>query len=60
MNFSVSSIKFAISMWSLFIYKESPYVYLKWFELKIVLVLLHEAMWIVAEVYTPALTIMMT
>ena len=49
----VSSTEFAISMWTLFIYKESSYVDLKWFKLNIALVLLHQALWIVAEVYTP-------
>ena len=37
--------------------RKSPYVYLKWSELKIAL--FHEAMWIVAEAYTPAPTIML-
>ena len=50
---SVSSTEFAILMWTLFIYKESSYVDLKWFKLNIALVLLHQALWIVAEVYTP-------
>ena len=58
--FNVSSIKCMISMRSLFIYKELPYVYLKWFELKIALVLFREDMSHLDEVHTPALTIMLT
>ena len=45
-----SSIKFTISTRTLFINKKSSYVYLKWFQLKKALMLLHEAIWTLAEV----------
>ena len=47
-------------MQTLLIYKESTYVYIKWSELKKALVVLYEAIFILAEVYTSAITIMST